>query len=473
MAGLFSTLQATNTALNAQTTAINVTSNNIANINNPNYSEETVDYTDLPMVPTAEGEQSTGITVSVSQQRSAILDQMVREEASLTGGYGQQQSLLQQAQAALGDSISDSATASTSSSSTTTTESGLSAALDSFFNAWQGYAANPTSPAEAGALVQQAQVLTDRFQQIDSNLAQVQTNADTSAGNDVGTANTLLQQVASLNTQILSVDAASPGSALQLQDQREGDLEQLAGLMPVTVTPEANGEVSLSAATAAGGTAALVTNGTVEGTLSYASGTVSVGSTALSLSSGSIDGSITASTGPVQTLRTQLDALANQLVTSVNAAYNPTSTTGGNFFDASGLTAGTISLDPSLTTSTVTAGTGAAGDNTLALAVAGVANQQFSTSGGDQITGTLTSAYAYAASGIGQALDTATTQNDDQTNVQTIVENQRQSASGVSLDQEMSNLMTYQRSYQAASEVFQVVDDLLDQVVNDLTAITS
>ena len=86
MAGLFSTLQATNTALNAQTTAINVTSNNIANINNPNYSEETVDYTDLPMVPTAEGEQSTGITVSVSQQRSAILDQMVREEASLTGG---------------------------------------------------------------------------------------------------------------------------------------------------------------------------------------------------------------------------------------------------------------------------------------------------------------------------------------------------------------------------------------------------
>lgn len=94
-----------------------------------------------------------------------------------------------------------------------------------------------------------------------------------------------------------------------------------------------------------------------------------------------------------------------------------------------------------------------------------MANQTFSTAHGDAIDGTISGFYGGAVSGIGQALDTANTQVTDQTNVQTIVTNQRASVSGVSVDQEMSDLMTYQRAYQASSEVLQVVSGLLSSLI--------
>ena len=102
---------------------------------------------------------------------------MVRQEASLTSGLSSAQNLLQQAQASLGEDITNSSTSATSGSTSSTGTSGLSAALNDFFNAFQSYAANPTDSSEAQTLVQQAGVLTDRFQEIDQNLTQVQTDA--------------------------------------------------------------------------------------------------------------------------------------------------------------------------------------------------------------------------------------------------------------------------------------------------------
>src|SRR5476649_909370 len=169
MSGFFSSLSATATALDAQTQAISVASNNIANLNNPNYSRETVSYSSLGAVATTSGVQSTGISVSVEQMRSSVLDQMVRQEASLTSGFSAQQDILQQAQAALGESITNSSTSATANSSTTT-DSGLESAINGFFGAVQSFAADPTDNGQRQALLQQAGVLTDRFQQIDQNL---------------------------------------------------------------------------------------------------------------------------------------------------------------------------------------------------------------------------------------------------------------------------------------------------------------
>ncbi len=175
----------------------------------------------------------------------------------------------------------------------------------------------------------------------------------------------------------------------------------------------------------------------------------------------------------MQALRDSLDQLANQLVTSVNAVYNPTGTT-GNFFDPSGTTAGTISLAAGLTAANLKASDGgAAGDNTIALGVAQLANQQFSTAGGDQIDGTFSGFYANSVSGFGQTLAGVNAQVTDQNNIQTLVTNQRDAVSGVSLDEEMADLLKYQRSFQASSQVFQTVDNLIDEVVNHLGTLTS
>jgi flagellar hook-associated protein 1 FlgK len=471
MAGLFTTINTTSSALNAQTQAINITGNNIANVNSPNYSRQSADIEEVGSVETPDGPVSEGLTVATVQDSDAVLNQMVQQQAALTSGYQAQQSVYQQAQAALGENVTGTSSGSTGTTSSTATDSGLGEAIDDFFNAFDSLAANPNDSTANQALIEQAGVLTDRFQQISSNLSQVQANADATASAGVTQANSLLQQIATLNSQISSAELQSPGSSGTLQDQREGDLEQLAGLMPITVSENAQDEDTVSASASGGGSVTLIANGQVSNSLSYASGVVSAGSTTLSLASGSIQGAVAASTGGVQTLIDNLNALASQIVTSVNSAYNPGNTAGGNFFDSSGTTGGTIALDSGLTSATLQAGT-SPGDNSLALAVAAIANQKFSTAGGDDVDGTLDQAYGNAVSQIGQAVDTANNQVTDQTYVQTIVQNQRASVSGVSLDEEMSNLLTYQQAYQASTEVFQVVDSMLNTLVSTLTSIT-
>jgi flagellar hook-associated protein 1 FlgK len=167
-------------------------------------------------------------------------------------------------------------------------------------------------------------------------------------------------------------------------------------------------------------------------------------------------------------LRTNLDNLAHQMVTSVNAVYNPTGLT-GDFFDAAGTTAGTIAVDASVTAANLKASDGgAAGDNTVALGVAQLAQQQFSTAGSDYIDGTFGGFFSTSVSSLGQSLAAANARVDDQTNIETLVRTHRDAVSGVSMDEEMADLMKFQRSFQASSRVFSVIDDLLDNVVNHL-----
>jgi len=128
-----------------------------------------------------------------------------------------------------------------------------------------------------------------------------------------------------------------------------------------------------------------------------------------------------------------------------------------------------LTVDPSLSASTVkSTDTGNAGANELALAVAQVQNQTFSTSTGGLINGTIGGFYAQAVTGIGESLSGAQTQLTDQTAVQSMVEQQRNSVSGVNQDEELTNLMTYQSAFQAQARVMNTVNDCLDIVCNGL-----
>jgi flagellar hook-associated protein 1 FlgK len=64
--------------------------------------------------------------------------------------------------------------------------------------------------------------------------------------------------------------------------------------------------------------------------------------------------------------------------------------------------------------------------------------------------------------------DVQSADNTDQTQQQllTAIGNQRQSVSGVSLDEEMTNLVTFQRAYQASSRVMTTIDAMLDTLIN-------
>jgi flagellar hook-associated protein 1 len=59
---------------------------------------------------------------------------------------------------------------------------------------------------------------------------------------------------------------------------------------------------------------------------------------------------------------------------------------------------------------------------------------------------------------------------DDQQNVQTLLENQRSSISGVNMDEEMSNLVQFQQAYVASSETFNIINQILGNEISQLGA---
>jgi flagellar hook-associated protein 1 FlgK len=470
MSGLFASLNDSVSALTAQSRALEIAGKNLANVNNPNYSRERVLLGSRGTIMTPQGPESMGVTALTLQSlRDTLLDQQVTYETSITAGYNAQQSGYQRAEAGLGENVDGTQNSSGTSS---TSDTGVGAAVDDFFNAFQSLAASPTDSGQRQTLLQSASILTDRLQQADQRLSQVTSDLNSQINTDVSGSNNLIASIAKLNDQIFRLEINNPGSAVDLRDQRQADLEQLAANLPVTTQNTASGQLQLVAKDTNGNSVILVDGATVNGTLAF-DGTKITGGTAgatLALSAGAIQGSLTARDGGVQTLRDNLDQLSAQLVTSVNAAYNPTGLT-GDFFNPAGTTAGSIALAAGVTAGNLkTSDGGPAGDNTVALAIAQLAGKNFSTAGGDQIDGSFSGFFSSTVSNIGQAVATANAQVSDQTNIENLVRTQRDGISGVSLDEETADLLKFQRAFQASSRVFNTIDSLLDTVVNHLGA---
>ena len=462
MSGLYSSLNSTVRAITAHSRAIETTGKNLANVNNPEYARQRVIYGDRGTVITADGAMSLGLeALGVEQIRDAMLDRQMLREIAMRSAYESEQSAYQRAQAGLGQSIDRA----TSADASAANNKGIAAALDDFFNAFQAFAARPTDIGERQSVLQKTQVLTDRFRMADERLDQVQADLDAEIASDVESVNRLLATIADIDSQIGRFEINAPGSAVDLRDERQARLEELAAILPIDVGTITGGRMEIVAKDGTGADVVLINLSTVQGTVAFDGTNITAGvpPTVLSLNGGSIQGALAARNGAVQTLRDDLDALAEQLVTEVNAAYN------GNFFNPAGVTAGTIALDGAVTAVNLKASDGGeAGENQVALAIAGLATDVFSTAGTDQIDGTFSGFYAKAVSRIGQALSTANAQVEDQGSIERLIRTQRDAVSAVSLDEEMADLMKYQRAFQASSRVFSVVDDLLDTVVNRL-----
>jgi flagellar hook-associated protein 1 len=170
----------------------------------------------------------------------------------------------------------------------------------------------------------------------------------------------------------------------------------------------------------------------------------------------------------VADLRSGLDSLASQIVSAVNNAYSGGGTY-SNFFDASGTTAATIAFDPSLTADTIrSTNTSEPGANELALAMANLANTSFATGSGDAFNGTFGTFYRGLVSNIANEASSANSRLDDQTTLRRLMLERRDSISGVSLDEEMTDLVKYQRAFDASARVMRAIDELLQTVIEQL-----
>jgi flagellar hook-associated protein 1 FlgK len=325
-------------------------------------------------------------------------------------------------------------------------------------------------------LVSQAQTLASTFNQANSQLDATRTSLNTSLGDDVDSANQLLSGIAGLNQQISTAEF-SGGTPNDLLDEREQDLENLSQLTNITTSMGTNGAVNVSI-----GGQTLVSGSQVLDTLQTydASGNGSgqllvqtvTGGVNLTLTGGSMEGTIDARDGELTAMQSSINTLASTLITQVNAihsgGYSLTGTTGANFFngsDAANITVNAaLANNPSLIQASGTSS--ATGDNSVALQLANLASSAQSGLNNQ----TFSDSYDETVAGLGDALQTASDQVTNQTAVTNMLATQQSSVSGVNIDEEMTNLMGFQRAYEASAQLVTTVNTMLGDTLGMKTS---
>ncbi|MEK6531444.1 MAG: flagellar hook-associated protein FlgK [Deltaproteobacteria bacterium] len=230
MSSLNSALDIAKTALLSSQKAINVTSHNIANANTEGYTRQRASLEAMPPVMHGNFYFGTGVTVSAIER---IYDNFqaaqLRSSQSSFSRYESKEALLKTLEASF-DDLNEG--------------SGLSAPLDAFFNAFQDLANNPSSYAERSALLSNAAVLTDSFNNIDSTINQNITNINKEVRSQVDEINSLASQIAELNDQIGTVEVAGI-SANDLRDKRDLLLESLSEIIDISTMENDTGQVDV------------------------------------------------------------------------------------------------------------------------------------------------------------------------------------------------------------------------------------
>ncbi len=443
-------------SLIAEQEASEVTGNNLANVNNPAYSREKVVLQSSIPQETPIGEEGTGVVATnIAQYRSAFIDSQVAAETSVTSSYTSQQSTLQVAEGYLDENL----TSSSAGSSSANSPNGITANLTSLFSSFSALAGGVSSETgpNAQAAVAAAQNLVNKFHSISSGLATVQQGTNQSVQSDVSSANQDLANIAALNKQI-AVANASGESADTLVDERQAAIQDLGSYTNFTQSTEANGSVDISI----GGVAMVSGYTTPDQLQTYtgANGNTMVqaqnAGTQLTISGGSIGGTIAARDGALANLQSGIDSVASNLITQINTVYQ--ASTGQNFF--TGNSAATIGLDPSVTSTSVL--TAVKADGKLASNLNGVSTAPITALGGQ----TLIQSYTGTVTALGTAITSATDQLNYSESTAQMLANQQQSVSGVSTDEEMTNLIEYQKAYEASAELVSTVSSMLETVIN-------
>jgi flagellar hook-associated protein 1 len=424
--------------------ALDVTSHNIANAGTAGYSRQTAVLVASPAFampgvsssPAGPGQLGTGVDVAAYQRiRDSFLDVQYRAQSMLQGQAQANQNGLQQVQLAFNEQP---------------TSTGLSGLLANYWSAWQNLSNNPEDMGTRQALAQSAASLADGFTSLSSQLSTLQSQTSQNVSDTLTQVNSFGSQIGQLNLTISKLEAAG-NTPNDLLDQRDVLLDKLSALGNVSATAGANGSVNVSF-----GGASLVAGG--------ASSTLAE-SDLTGLTSGKLQGLITLRDTTIPGYQAQLNTIASTLISKTNTqsalGFDLNGNPGGAFFtgtDASNITVNSALItNPSLIAAS---STGAVGDAQNALAIADL--QSTSVIGAS----TIDTAYTQLVTQIGSDVQQSTNQVDTTTALVNALQNSRQSVSGVNLDEEMTNLIRYQRGYQASSRALNAMDSMLDQLIN-------
>lgn len=460
MPGSFHGIDLASRALRSFQRAMDVSGQNVANVNTRGYSRQAVDFaaTDpVSFFSTNRQFLGTGVGItSVNRIRDMLLQGRQHQVTASLHQFLTSSGSLREVESVYNEPGPE----------------GISNALDQFFNSWSGLASAPTDPAARMQVRTKAQTLIDRMKTAYRSLQDLKTQSQTEVQSTIGRINELATQVGELNSAIRAakVQGASPND---LMDRRDAAISELSSLIQVNTAENSDGTMSVFASQftlvdsfGAKSYPTSVNPATMEAT---------DGTNTFSIRGGKLAGLLTGIVQSDQSMA-QLDDMANQIRAQVNSLHRTGTNTPGtppvaanlNFFAQNDPPAlpmtgvMTLNLSNEVLSSPaniMTSVTGLAGDGGLALSISGLKNATMM--GGK----TLSNYHKENMAALGQQITYHQGARDTQTAIATQIENQQQAISGVSLDDEMANMLRFQRSYQAAARMLSIFDQVTEDLI--------
>lgn len=435
MAGLLGSLHSARTGMSVSQASIQTTSHNINNINTPGYTRQRVEQSaksaySYPGYNSSmgAGQLGTGVEATdVIRIRNTFYDFQYRSESH---NYGET-SIKYQHYTNMEKIFNE------------PSETSISASISNFFASWQELSKNPNDLASKDIMLQNSKYLANNISNIKEKLEKLSSQAEKKLEDDVTEINDMLNRLKELDKQIKIIQGSGK-SPNDLMDERDKILDDLSYKVDINNKDVQDalktGELKIEK-TATGGLSLTDANGKV-----------------INNPSGEIQGSMEMM-GKIKEYTTKLTQLAQGVATGVNKIFKPA--TGKDLFVANNNGNPIIKVnddvvnDPKSWTITTEVAS-----NLYKL------KDQNITIGRENTT--IDKFYNGIIQKLGNETQEVIRNEKNQSKVLNEIDNLRLNVSGVSIDEEMVNLIQFQHSYNASAKVISTLDSLLDVVVNGL-----
>jgi len=438
--------------ISAAENAMAAIESNIANASNPNYSAESVK---LQAVPSFNGAGAGVQILGTVRAEAPYLTNQINSTQSSTSYNQEYSQLTTLAQQILAPSSGND----------------LSSVMQNMFNALTNLSASPQDVTVRASAIAAMSQFAQANQTISSGLSSIVGNQTSQIQSLVAQVNQASSQIAQLNQQITAANASGQSGAA-LEDQRDALVNQLAGL--IGASGDAQGNVTVGGVPLVSGTSALTLSTTGSGPTLGLEVTLSNGSLPIDANQiGGTLGGLLAGVASVQQLQSDVNNFAGSIASAMNtqasSGYGLDGSTGTALFT---VTVGApIGLNPALNAqnlgASATAG-GVPGDGSNASALAALANNQSLFPSIPDSTPVQT--FSTISANFGTLVQNATnSQQQSAASLQSLTQ-LKGSITGVSLNDQLTQLVEYQNLLQASGRAVQAANDMMSFLIQQLSS---
>lgn len=452
-------------ALEADQSALDVVANNVANVNTPGYAREVPNWSENTPAEINGVSYGTGVSqTGPTSVRDRVLEQRLAQERQAASGSAARLAAL--------DSVQGLFTPASGSSSSTAGDIGSD--ITGFFNSFGSLEANPTDASLRSQVLATARMLAGDVSNAAASLNEQRTSLDQQSASITSQVNSLAGAIAQLNLEIEGNSPnRDPGS---LEDERQLNLSKLSQLVGINEIRTENNGISITTTTGemlvSEGTSYAVSPRVANGVTDFFLDGKDI-TTALTAGAGELGGLLTARDQDIPQVLKQLDQMAFGLSTQVNALNNGGTDLQGNrgtaanplyIFAEPTAVAGSaakmsvVMTDPSQVAAAA-AGRGS-GDNANAVALSALRNAGIIA--GLTPSGFYSSFVTVLGATVAQVRIESTARDASVTQLQTA----RNALSGVNLNDEAAFMQQFERSYQAASQIFAILNRIMASAIN-------